>query len=439
MAQHTSNPDVVIVGAGAAGVGAGLALTRLGIPFVILEAKDRVGGRAYSETHSLGHLWDHGCHWMHAAERNPLRRIADRIGHPYLARVEQWARSYHVDGRKLTGDEQDAAWEAVQSAFEACDAAGEAGRDISQAEAAHLSGPYAPFIRFIFEAIGAGPADDISALDAWRYDGGDTDFPVSGGYGALIERLAAGLPLRLGCPVQAITTLPGGVDVHTSDGTLRATAVILTISNGVLASGRIALSPALPPALVSALGDVPLGHCEKIAVEIAGEALAEHASTSILALEGGRVVSLQLRPFGRPIVTSYLAGALAQEMGRASDADATAFLTDVLAGIFGTELRRQIRRGLVTRWSEDPHILGAYTYCRAGRASARDALISADLAPIYLAGEAYSLPFYSTCHGAFVSGTEAAHKAAGRLGAQHVDPDPLWLPAALTGAPPAAK
>jgi monoamine oxidase len=76
-----SEPEVVIVGAGAAGIGAGLALSRLGVPFVILEAKDRVGGRAHTDGTSLGHLWDRGCHWFHSADRNPLRAIADRLGH----------------------------------------------------------------------------------------------------------------------------------------------------------------------------------------------------------------------------------------------------------------------------------------------------------------------------------------------------------------------
>ena len=72
------NPDVVIVGAGAAGIGAGLALMRLGISHVILEAKQRVGGRAYSDTSSLGHLWDHGAHWLHSGDVNVMRFMAEK-------------------------------------------------------------------------------------------------------------------------------------------------------------------------------------------------------------------------------------------------------------------------------------------------------------------------------------------------------------------------
>ena len=86
MVQNPTNPDVVVIGAGAAGIGAGRALKQLGVPFIILEAKDRVGGRAYSDTTSLGHLWDHGCHWFHSADINVLREMADKLGHKYLAK-----------------------------------------------------------------------------------------------------------------------------------------------------------------------------------------------------------------------------------------------------------------------------------------------------------------------------------------------------------------
>ncbi len=90
--------DVVIIGAGAAGIGAGLGLAQLGISHVILESKQRVGGRAYSETSSLGHLWDHGCHWLHSADVNVLRQMADKVGHGYRS---ERGRSFHntfIDG-----------------------------------------------------------------------------------------------------------------------------------------------------------------------------------------------------------------------------------------------------------------------------------------------------------------------------------------------------
>ena len=426
-----TNPEIVIVGAGAAGVGAGLALTRAGIPFVILEAKARIGGRAYSEAATVGQLWDHGAQWFHAAERNPLRMIAERIGHPFLAEEEDWASRWYRDGRALTSAEQDAGGEVLGAAFELSDAAGAAGRDISQAEAAGLAEPYGPFAKFVFEAIGSGPADEMSALDVFRYDGGTLDYPVTGGYGRLIEQLGQGLPIRLDCPVTAIEAAPGGLDVATESGTLRARAVILTVSNNVLLSGRIGLDRPLP----GVLAHLPCGDCEKIAVELTGSALADMAGDKFLARHGGDVFSLHVQPYGRSMVTAYLAGEHAKRMGAAGVDEARALILEVLTSVYGSAVRKGLGRAAITGWSRDPHVLGAYSYATAGHAAARPQLMAADLAPVFLAGEALVLDWYSTVHGAYVSGVQTAHKVASYLGRTLPDADPLWLPKSLERAP----
>ncbi len=433
-ANLPTSPDIVIIGVGAAGIGAGLTLTRLGIPFVILEAKDRIGGRAYSDDTSIGHLWDQGCHWFHAAEKNPLRMIADRLGHAYVPKAEDWWRDYYDDGRPMPAEQREAIAQAVDAALSAAHAAGGSGRDISQAAAAKLAPPYGDFARFVFEAIGSGPAEDISAVDGARYDGGDNDYSVSGGYGRLIERMAARLPIRTGCPVKSVTAAPGGFAIATPQGTLRPRAVILTVSTSVLAAGRIKLEPGLPSAVHSAIADLPCGSCEKIAVELTGDPLPGITDGKVIARLGGDIFSLQVRPAGRPIVTSYLSGEHAQRMSALTDADAGAALGEVLASVYGSAIRRNIGRAKVTRWTADPHVLGAYSYAKAGRAAARPALIEAEMAPLFLAGEAMTLNFYSTCHGAHISGVQTAHKAAQYLGQVAVEPDVLWLPETLTPA-----
>ena len=427
-----ANPDVVIIGAGAAGIGAGLALTRLGIPFIILEAKDRTGGRAFSDTASIGHLWDQGAHWFHAAERNPLRMIAERIGHPFEARQEEWSTRWVVDGRTLSAAEQADGSSAMAAAMEASDQAGLAGRDISQAEAAGgLPEPFGPFTRFVFEAIGSGRAEDMSAVDVARYDGGEGDFPVSGGYGTLIAKLGADLPVRLNCTVQAITPASGGLSVATTAGTLRTRAVILTVSNNVLLAGHIRIEPGLPADLRSAIEQLPCGDCEKIAVELTGDDLSAAAGEKLLVQHGGDVFSLHVQPYGRPIATAYIAGDHARRAGGLSVPDAGALLSDVLAGVYGSKIRNGLGRSAMTGWSRDPHILGAYSYARAGQAAARPLLMAADLAPLFLAGEAHLLDWYSTAHGAHISGTQTAHKVARFLGYAPPAADPLWLPQGL--------
>src|SRR4051812_6219111 len=102
MVQYPADPEVVVIGAGAAGIGAGLALARARVPFIILEARHRIGGRAYTDTDSLGHLWDHGCHWFHSADRNVLRPLADRLGHGYASTPRALLVNRYIGGKWIS-------------------------------------------------------------------------------------------------------------------------------------------------------------------------------------------------------------------------------------------------------------------------------------------------------------------------------------------------
>ena len=103
MVQNLANPDVLVIGAGAAGIGAGRALARAKVPFLIIEAKDRIGGRAFTDTTSLGHLWDQGCHWFHSADQNILRQLAEEIGHKFVNRRRSAIMKSFMDGAWRSG------------------------------------------------------------------------------------------------------------------------------------------------------------------------------------------------------------------------------------------------------------------------------------------------------------------------------------------------
>lgn len=426
-----TNPEIVIVGAGAAGIGAGLALTRLGVPFVILEAKERVGGRAYSEDRSVGTLWDHGCHWFHSAEINPLRMIADRLGHPFRARTMLWAARYYLDGRRLNEAEAEAARGRIEDTFMRIDAHAGNGPDRAVAEVVDLSPPYGIFARWVLEATSSGPPENLSLIDNARYAGTEEDYGVIGGYGALLVRMARGLPVRLSTSVHAIRRERQGVRIETTAGSISARAAIVTVSTNVLRSGALGIEEALIEPVATALDDVICGDCEKIALEVLdghGDPFDGYADAGIHCAHGGRAFGIQVRPYGRPLVTAYLAGGLARELGAAGDKAGGAFLTERLVEAFGSNVRKAAGRAKVTAWIGDRHVLGAYSYVKAGRARAREALVAAELAPLYLAGEAMLLDHYSTAHGAYLSGIGRAHQAAERLGYPAVAADPLWLP-----------
>ena len=141
MIQYPGNPDIVVIGAGAAGVGAGLALASAGASFIILEAKDRIGGRAYSDTSSLGHLWDHGCHWFHSADKNVLRQIADKIGHKYLQHPRRpYANTFMFGSWVCRPLRDDYVWENLAKVAEV----GQTGKDIAASDVIDPNHPWVP-------------------------------------------------------------------------------------------------------------------------------------------------------------------------------------------------------------------------------------------------------------------------------------------------------
>jgi len=421
----SDDPQVVIVGAGAAGVGAGLALKQLGIDFLIIEAKDRVGGRAYSESTSLGALWDHGCHWFHSADQNPLRQIAERIGHGYASQQGAVTAPMFANGR----------WDMESPArlkvWDYLDRVATSGRDVPTSDFLDDGDPLNPVMRHWMKLMTSTEPEEVSALDYGRYEDTHINLRVRDGYGALIARLASPLPVRLNCPAGWIARAGSRMRVETPEGIIAADAVIVTASVNVLNSGAIRFSPALPADFAEALATVPCGFYEKMAVAVSDGTFTEfgHIGCEIVDPQGSEPLNLEIGPFGRPIAIGHIAGHFARDMVAEGEAARIDFFIEKLSGAFGASIRDKITGAATTGWTLDPYIRGGYAAAKPGKAAARDAMIEADLAPLYFAGEAFHASANATAHGAYLSGQAAALKAAQHLGCDAQAADPLWLPA----------
>jgi len=187
--------DVVVIGAGAAGVGAGLALQAAQKSFVIVEAAERVGGRAYTDKVSMDLPWDQGCHWLHSADVNPLVSWADRLGATYLRQERDGAYQYWLKGNWLAPSEISVYGSAVDAAFDAVYAVAETGRDVPISEILPDPGPYGGAVRHILQLMASGDPENVSTSGYADYLDTDHDWPVVSGYGDLIERMARGLPV----------------------------------------------------------------------------------------------------------------------------------------------------------------------------------------------------------------------------------------------------
>ncbi|HEY8578976.1 MAG TPA: FAD-dependent oxidoreductase, partial [Beijerinckiaceae bacterium] len=251
--------DVVVVGAGAAGVGAARALRRLGKTYVMLEARDRVGGRVHTDT-SLGQPWDAGALYIHWAERNPWREVAAETGAEIVDSATLGGGSRFIDRGpdQRIGDQRarGGGFRAVQGLFDADVAP---VPDVSFME--RVGGPQAEgagaAMSIARMALGDEP-ERISALDYARLWSGD-DLILPQGYGALVARAAQGLDVRLSTRVESIDWSGAGVRVGTDRGVIAARAAIVTLPVSLLQRGAVRFTPALPARTRDALGGLGMG------------------------------------------------------------------------------------------------------------------------------------------------------------------------------------
>jgi len=230
--------DVLVIGAGAAGIAAARALAARGLSCIVLEAGARVGGRAHSCA-TLGAVFDHGATWLHAAEQNPLAPHApDAIHHDAVCERHFWMGDRWATPAEL------AAFHRADAAFHRAVAIAAHGPDRAVADVIPHGGPWdATVAHWQGAQIQAMEVQHLSTHDiaANSPDGGNL-LPREG-VGGLVARLAQGLPIRLNARVEALDWSGPGITAQGAFGTLRAAAAIITVSTGVLAAGSASRQP----------------------------------------------------------------------------------------------------------------------------------------------------------------------------------------------------
>lgn len=415
--------DVVVIGAGCAGLGAATALRDAGLRCVVLEASSRPGGRAWT-THpaALGGVWfDMGAVWLHDAENNPLTAVARAAGDPLLRSDEVRTERTYVGDRLATAAEL-ADYDRAFARYEAAADALLARHTDVPLSAIAESMPNDPWARTI-EAwegpvICVTDADKFSARD-WRNNAlGGVNLVPDGGIGALVtRRCTAGLDIRYDCPATRITW-GGRVAVDTPRGTITAGACIVTVSTGVLAAGAIRFDPGLPSEVLDCVAALPMGLAIKVALRAAGPDrldLPGHCSIDRQVAAGETLIPFQFWPFGRDYVQGWIGGSVAWDLARAGEGAVVDYAMSHLRALFGARVDRLFTGGqLVTTWDTDPWVRGAYSYCVPGQSEARRRLAEplAD-GRLLFAGEACHVPYASTVAGAWISGQDAARIVAG--------------------------
>jgi monoamine oxidase len=403
--------DIAIIGAGAAGVAAGRRLADARANFVVLEARSRLGGRAWTALHG-GYPLDLGCGWLHSADRNPWVGIATAAGFTIDRTPAPWTRD--DSDRSFAGSEQAEFHAALERFYARVAAEGEGPRDMPAAALLEPNGRWNALLNAISSYANGAELDLISVRDGARYEDTDVNWRVVEGYGTAIAAHGAELPVMLDCAVSRIDHSGARIRVETAHGVLSARAVIVTVPTALIASDAIRFTPDLPDKVEAAAG-LPLGLADKVMLALDRPETIEAETRLFGATDRTGIGAYHLRPFGRPLIEGFFGGRLARELEQDGEGALARFAIDELAAQLGNDVRRRLKPLSATAWSRDAYAQGSYSHALPGQAGARAVLAQPVDERLFFAGEACSPDSFSTAHGAYQTGVAAAEAALAAL------------------------
>src|SRR5882757_2260223 len=400
-----SEVDVAIIGAGAAGLGAAHALKDCGLSAIVLEARDRVGGRGHTIMAAPDITFDLGCGWLHSADRNSFVKIAEQLNFEIDKTRPPWREQSFDAGFPLKERADFIA--ALEAFYERADEAARSGRDSAASAYLEPGNRWNPMIDAISTYVNGSELDSVSILDMDAYEDTEINWRLRRGYGALMAAYGAPCPLALDTQVTLIDHSGTRVRIETLRGTLRAGKVIVTVPTNLIADESIRFHPALP-AKVDAARGLPLGLADKVMLALdQPEALPKDGNLRGATMSTA-MGSFHLRPFGQACIEGYFGGSYARELEDAGDGALAAQSIDEIAALLGNDYRRKLKPLAQSRWAHDPFARGSYSHALPGHAEKRAVLAAPVDGRLFFAGEATSPNFFSTAHGARDSGERAA-------------------------------
>jgi len=411
--MSNSDVEVVVIGGGAAGVVAAKRLCQASIGCLLVEARPRLGGRAWTVHDGSGHALDLGCGWLHSADRNPWGTVAkeqgatiDKTPPPWMNRPLEvsFPRAEHADFRRAFGE-----------FYARLDEAAQRETDAAASTLLDPASRWNALINAMSTYISGAELDRISLQDLDRYHSTDVNWRVVEGYGTLISNHGADVPLMLDCPVSAIDRSGKRLRIETSQGAIAADRVIVTVPSAILAAERIRFVPALPNKVQAARG-LPLGLADKLFIALEN---AEEFETSMrLFGHTDRVATAgyHIKPFGWPMIEAYFGGRCAADLEAGGEAAFFDFAVSELVSVLGSDFARRVKPIRVHCWGGDPFALGSYSFAAPGFADCRQALAEPVDGRLFFAGEACSRHDFSTAHGGYLTGVAAAEQVIAARG-----------------------
>lgn len=412
-----SSPDVVVVGAGFAGLVAAQTLMAEGLSVTVVEARDRIGGRAFTDVDTFSIPVDYGCAWLHSGDVNPLTPIVKRQGFTVVTDPVYDGASIYLRGEEISDGQYEQLEALYDESFEALDEAYEEQGDIAAGNV--LTGT-TDFHKLVYSWI--GPLEpgvelaDYSTADNEAQIGTPVELLVKEGLGAFVSYHGRDVPVSLETPATRINWGGDGVTVSTLKGDIRAKTVVVTTPVGVLRKGGIRFDPALPDDKLEAIEQLPMGLLNKVVFEFDRDVFDEQELTNLHAINAkGQTVDGILRPYGSNVAILVVGGQLAWDLERAGDTACIEYGLSSLEEIYGAEIRNRVRQRAVTGWGLDPWAYGAYAAARPGYNYMRRQYAESVGDRVFFAGEACIPKWATQLPAAYLSGLEVAEEVIDEL------------------------
>jgi monoamine oxidase len=408
--------DIVVIGAGAAGIAAARRVVAANRKVIVIEASDRLGGRCLTDTATFDVPFDRGARWMHNPDTNTLIKLALGAGlETFPAPLGQRIRIGRRNAR--AGETEDFLATLVRANRAIDDLARKADLSCATALPKDL-GDWAATVEFMLGAYATGKdLKDLSAMDQVRAQDRNAAVGCRQGLGALIGKLGAGLPVALATPATRITWSGRDVTVETPAGRINARAAIVTASSNVLAAGRIKFTPDLPKRQLDAAAKLSLGSTDHIALQLSGNPLGLTRDEAVIEQSSGpRTAVLQANLGASSLCTIDVAGGFGRDLSAQGEAAMVAFAVEWLTKLFGSDVAAAVKRTSATRWNAAPYVLGAMSAAAPGGQGSRRVLME-PVGSVFLAGEAAHETLWGTVDGAWESGERAADAALRKIGA----------------------
>ncbi len=402
-----SETEVAIIGGGAAGIAAGRRLHDAGVACLIIEARSRLGGRAWTCDDANSFPLDLGCGWLHSADRNPWVPIVEAQGRTIDRTAPPWSRP-SLPGVFAPG-EQAAFNKAMGEFFERLSAAVAKGKDMPAASVLEPGNRWNNLIVAVGTYISGTELQNMSALDFELYDDTEINWRVKEGYGTAIAAHGDDVPVAFDSAVTRIDHSGLRVKIVTAKGDIFADKVIVTLPTNVLAERADFFAPTLPEK-TRAAARLPLGLADKLFLHLDGAEEFEPGGRLFGSTDKSGTGTYHMRPFGRPLIECFYAGQCARDLESGGERAFFHFAVEELGKHLGSGIAKRLTPSLIHPWGKDPFARGSYSYAVPGAAYERGMLARPVDERLFFAGEACSTHDFSTAHGAYLTGIAAAEQ-----------------------------